>query len=112
MSIAASYKREFDASFAHAADRAPASFVPMLAIRVGGEPHAIYMKDVASLHADLNLAVVPNTAGAFLGLVGLRGTLVPVFDLGTLLGYGREANPRWVVVLSNPEPVAVAFQLF
>ena len=42
---------------------------------------------------------VPNTASWFPGLINLRGNLVPVFDLRSLLGQAANVSPRHSRVL-------------
>ena len=45
------------------------------------------------------------------GMVGIRGTVFPVYDLGMLLGCPRAAAPRWLVVAAAG-PIALAFGAF
>jgi purine-binding chemotaxis protein CheW len=54
---------------------------------------------------------VPATAPALVGLVGIRGDVVPVFGLSTLLGYHADADPgaaSWLVLCAADEPMALA----
>ena len=37
---------------------------------------------------------IPNTANWLLGLINLRGNLVPVFDLHTLMGFAKPADKK------------------
>jgi chemotaxis signal transduction protein len=46
-----------------------------------------------------------------LGLVGLRGVLVPAYDLRALLGYPNVIALRWLVVAADT-PVVLGFEQF
>jgi len=44
---------------------------------------------------------LPNAPRHMLGIVNIRGEIVPVFDVGALLGFGMtEASPRHVIILA------------
>ena len=47
-----------------------------------------------------------------LGLAGSRGALVPVYDLGALLGYPRDGSRRWLVTTAGAVVVGLAFDRF
>jgi chemotaxis signal transduction protein len=95
---AASLRADFDRAFADApaprADRAG----DLLAIRLGGDPYALHLAEIASLHADPVIVPVPSPVAELRGLAGLRNNLLPVYDLRALLGYGTEGAPRWLVI--------------
>ncbi|HEU5110803.1 MAG TPA: chemotaxis protein CheW, partial [Micromonosporaceae bacterium] len=42
------------------------------------------------------------------GVIGLRGSIVPVFDLAAVLGHPSGATPRWSVVTADDPPLALA----
>ena len=42
---------------------------------------------------------------------GLRGALLPIYDLSQLLGYPKAANPRWLAVVAHAQ-VGLAFDQF
>ncbi len=108
---AAALRRAFDASFAEPA-KAPSPTDDLLALIVGGERRTIRLADVAGLHVDRRVTPVPSPDAAFLGLAAVRGSTIPIFDLGALLGHPRDADPRWFVVSRSPAPVGLAFQRF
>lgn len=109
---AAALRLAFDQSFATAREARTETPVNLLALRVGGDPYAIRLSEVASLHADRIVVPVPSANPALLGLVGFRGSMAPVFDLRTLLGYPGAASARWLLLLRAAEPVGFAFDLF
>jgi chemotaxis signal transduction protein len=115
---------EFDQSFARPRKARDTSGTDFLLIRVAGEPHALRLAEVAALEADRAITPVPSEAPALLGVAGLRGTLVAVFDLAQLLGLpapsavskgaagkAAPAAPRWLVLVKG-SLVAMAFGEF
>lgn len=108
---ARSLRQAFDDSFRHA----PAELLEtedFLAIGVAGEPYAIRLAEVAGLYADRKIVPFPSRSATTLGIVGLRGTLVPVHDLAALLGHSREPSTRWLLLLRGVELVGMAFSRF
>jgi purine-binding chemotaxis protein CheW len=102
--------RAFDASFA-TPERAPdRDTVDYVAIGVGEGSYALPMNAIGGLFADLAITPCPSPLREFMGLAAFRGTMVPVYDLGALLGH--EAGPRRWVVPALVEPVALAFDRF
>ena len=88
----------FDGEFA-AAPRAPEHALrDVLCIRVGGQPCAIRLDDIASLHAELRIVALPTRAPELLGAAAIRATVVPIYDLATVLAVPRSAAQRWAVV--------------
>jgi chemotaxis signal transduction protein len=110
--IAAALRRAFDRSFAEPLPAGLAAFEDFLAIRIGGTAYAVRLPEIAGLHAGRKVVPIPRTAPELLGIVGLRGTVVPVFDLRVLLGCPEGAGPRWLMLARSSQPVALAFEQF
>lgn len=104
-------RREFDGVFAAPPRLAPDTLLDLVTMRLGGHAHAVRVVELAGLFVDRNIVPVPSQSPGLLGIVGLRGGLLPVFDLGALLGYPAAADPRWLMV-AVPRPVAFAFEAF
>lgn len=106
-------RRAFDDGFAVAVrgDLAGDTRGDVLAIRVAGDPYALRLGAVASLHADPRVVPLPSPVPSLRGLVGVRNAMVPVYDLAMLLGYPRAASPRWLI-LARAAPVGLAFETF
>ncbi|MEI9938665.1 MAG: chemotaxis protein CheW [Pseudomonadota bacterium] len=102
-------RQDFDSSFALSAGGALAPQLAFLAIRVAGDPYAIRLSEVQSLHADRKLVAAPSLLPELLGVSGFRSILTPVYDLGQLLGYGTVPTARWLVVAQSILPIAFAF---
>ena len=78
--------------------------------RIAGDPYAIRLRDIAGIVAARAIVSVPSAAPDFLGLVGIRGDIVPVFELSSILGYGNEADSvSWTLLCGAPETIALGF---
>jgi hypothetical protein len=64
---------------------------------------------VQAVHADRKLVPVPAPAPELLGLVGLRGTVAPIYDLRRLLGHAPGPLPRWLALARWTSAIGVAF---
>jgi purine-binding chemotaxis protein CheW len=83
----------------------------LLAIRLGPHAYALRLAEVSGLFVDKRITWLPSPIQELLGVAGLRGALLPVYDLGMLLGYARAAAPRWLLVTAGV-PVGLAFDGF
>jgi len=103
-------RQGFDRAFAEELTGASDAGVNLLAIRVGRDAHAVRLSDVAALEVRCAVTPVPSEHPELLGIAGLRGAVVAVFDLAALIGAsGGEAS--WVL-LAKGAPVAFAFAGF
>jgi purine-binding chemotaxis protein CheW len=110
---AADLRHAFDQSFAGSPARAREEVDDLLTIRVAGDRYAIHLRDIAGMIAGPRVIPVPSATLDLLGLAGIRGGVVPVFGLASILGYGPAAgSPRWMVLCGAEEPIALAFSDF
>jgi chemotaxis signal transduction protein len=109
---AAILRRAFDAGFAAPVSSQTERYEDFLAIRVGAERRGLRLAEIEGLHADLRIVSVPSPAAQLLGVVGIRGTMAPIYDLAALLGYPTASGPRWIVLAKAPETVGFAFDAF
>jgi chemotaxis signal transduction protein len=109
---AASLRSLFDETFAVAVVSNSERLEGLLAIRVGAHPYVLCLSEITGLYADRRVVAVPSPVAQLLGIVGLRGMLVPVYDLAALLHYPPAASPRWMVLAGGPHPVGFAFESF
>jgi chemotaxis signal transduction protein len=107
----AELKRTFDQSFAAAPGTNSSAHEDLLTVGIGGDSFAIRLSDVAGLLSEAKVTRLPGSATELLGLMGLRGTLVPVYDLRALLGYPRASAPRWLLIAAAAR-VALGFDRF
>ena len=80
-----------------------------LLVPVGGDRYAIELADVREVAEGPRVTPLPHAPETVLGIVNVRGTIVPLLDTGALLGVGGLGETRWAVVAdSRRGPVALA----
>lgn len=99
----------FDRSFAKPPPPQHAEFEELLAIRAGERRYALRLSQTSGLHSDRPVLPLPGPAPALLGITGFSGTVVPVYDLATLLGHPIPETPRWLVMVAGAPALALAF---
>jgi chemotaxis signal transduction protein len=112
LQTAAKLRAQFDAAFAVQLAPSAGAEIDVLAIRVSGRGYALRLSEVLAVHAERQLTAVPSPVPALLGLAGVRGLAVPVYDLRLLLGYGAGPTPRWVALARAASPIGFAFETF
>jgi chemotaxis signal transduction protein len=105
-------RREFDERFAAPAAVVGESLESLLSIRVAGERFAVRAVDIAELARCPEPTRVPSRSPALLGVIGLRGSVIPVFGLGALLGFAAQEPPRWIVRCEGDATVGLAFAAY
>lgn len=109
---AAALRRLFDEGFSKPAASTAERVEGLLAIRIASDPYAFRLAEIAGLHVDLKIVPVPSPVAQLLGIVGVRGTMAPIYDLAALLRYPPAASPRWIVFAQSPQRVGFAFETF
>lgn len=107
----AQLRREFDRSFAETPPAHAIDNVDFLSIRVATRCFAVRLAEISGLFVDKKITRTPGAATIQLGIANFRGSIVPVYDLSSLLGYSAVAKPRWLVVAAAA-PVAFGFEAF
>jgi chemotaxis signal transduction protein len=111
-SAAARLRREFDDIFARPPD-APTIFESFLGLGLRGDAYALRLGQFECVLTERKVLPLPTSVTAFAGLTAHRGALVPVFDLGMLLGYAAAATLRWLVMVrASSALVGLAFERF
>lgn len=106
-------KEDFDRDFSLPTKRDPPQAEDLLAIRLRGDGFALRAREISGLAVGRKIIPLPGPAAALLGLAGVRGTLTPVWDLASLLGYGGLGRgTRWLVLGQGDSPWALAFDGF
>jgi chemotaxis signal transduction protein len=108
---AAELRLAFDRSFSNAPHSGITAVEKLLALRVGSNPYLVRLAEVSGLFTDKKITWLPSHVAELLGLAGLRGTVLPVYDLGMLLGCPSTATQRWLLVTAAT-PVGLAFDAF
>jgi purine-binding chemotaxis protein CheW len=85
--------------------------IRVVTFRIGGEVHGVAVEEVEEVVEDAQIHALPRGGRALLGILRLRGELIPVFDLAPALGLApQQAAGRMVLVLRGAEhgPFGVA----
>lgn len=101
----------FDRSFAAPAHLDTTPRENLLAIRAGSQVLALRLSEVGGLFADKKITRIPGRVATLLGIAGFRGVILPVYDLGMLLGQAKAKASRWLVIAAAV-PIALAFEAF
>jgi chemotaxis signal transduction protein len=110
---AAELRQAFDLSFAVPPPQTSQEIENLLSIRVAGDPYAIRLCEIGGIVTGRKVIAIPAAALDFLGLVGIRGGIVPVFGLASILGYSEPPESlRWMIRCGIDDPVALAFSDF
>jgi purine-binding chemotaxis protein CheW len=103
-------RRAFDEVFSQPPSLEPEDRSPFLAIQIAGRPYCLGLADLVGLEKGRRLLALPSAAPSLLGLAGVRGILVPVFDLSALLGLEDAAGETsWFALAGGNQPVGFAF---
>jgi chemotaxis signal transduction protein len=112
LGTAAALRRRFDEGFSKPAASTAERGEGLLAIRIASDPYAFRLAEIAGLHVDLKIVPIPSPVAQLLGIVGVRGTMAPIYDLAALLRYPPAVSPRWIVFARAPQRVGFAFETF
>lgn len=99
----------FDDSFTHAATSDSVETLDLLELVVGNQCFLVPVADVRSVHVARPIMRVPTASASLLGLVGLRGAILAVHDLGAMLGVTTDRTAPWLMV-ARQAPIAFGFQ--
>jgi purine-binding chemotaxis protein CheW len=108
---AAELRLAFDRSFAAPLAAEAMATEDFLAVRIGVEACALRLGEITGLQAGKKITRLPGSDPALLGIAGFRGTILPVYSLGALLGRPSAEAPRWLAVAAGA-PVALGFEAF
>jgi purine-binding chemotaxis protein CheW len=105
----ATLRHDFDSAFAEPARPWEEDLEKFLAIRVGSSPYALRLAQIAGIDVDRRAVAVPGPLPELLGIIGVRGRVVPVYSLAALLGVTSPAAPRWVALTAESD-LGLAFE--
>ncbi len=109
---AAALREEFDRSFASPLAETQGEVEHVLAIRLKGDLYGLRVREVDGVERSGLIVPLPSDSPGLLGIVGSRGAILPVYDLGALLGYeGSQQTPRWLVLCGKRDSLALAVEL-
>lgn len=104
----------FDGAFADLpASTKDDQYETLLAIRTGNDLYAIKIGEITGLAVNRNIVPFPTPISGLLGIAGIRGELVPVYSLASLLGHSHDVEqPKWLALCGANDPVGLAFNGF
>ena len=81
----------------------------VLVLAVGGEGYALPLDSVQQVISGPRVTRLPSAHPGLLGLINVRGEIVPLFDLSKLTGGGAVASPDYAVLVATAAgPTALA----
>jgi purine-binding chemotaxis protein CheW len=107
---AGALRRDFDASFARVATMQATAGIDLIGIALGEADYAVRVAQIGGLRTGLALTPCPTPLPELVGIAGIGGVLVPVYDLAALLGLGPGAG-RWTILVEGGM-LALAFSGF
>jgi purine-binding chemotaxis protein CheW len=105
----AELRRAFDQSFAEPPATGGVQTEDLLEVRFGGSPYALRLNELAMLISDVRVTPVPSPMPELLGVAGLRGAIVPVYDIGALIGHRTDSAHWWLAIAAGEPAVGFAF---
>jgi purine-binding chemotaxis protein CheW len=70
-------------------------------VRLGGEAYAVPVEQVIEVAALGTMSPVPGANSSVLGVRNLRGEVLPVFDLASVLGIRGDSLPQCLLVTEH-----------
>lgn len=110
--LAGQMRRAFDAAFAVAAGGVREQTEQLFAIRVGQQPYALRIADIAGISVAPVVTVVPGAPRELTGVTGHRSVVVAVYDLSVLLGDAPSGSCRWMARVAIDPTIGLAFAGF
>lgn len=113
MDKATRLRRQFDESFRTSPAQELRPVRDRLTLLLGQRLISLPLIQVAEVLHSQPMTPLPGSPPGLLGLVGLRGTLLPVFCLAELLGEPRcalQSDSLWILVVTRPERVGLALE--
>lgn len=87
---------------ANGADHASSNMMQLIAFSIGEQVYAVEITTVREIRAWSGATPLPNTREFVRGVINLRGTIVPIFDLRARFGAGlTDATKNHVVVVMS-----------
>ena len=84
--------------------------IEMLSFLLGGEQYVLPVDDVREVLKSRELTIVPNSPPHVLGVTSIRGTVLPVIDIGRRLGLPpavRDEKARIIIISPDDEDAGI-----
>jgi purine-binding chemotaxis protein CheW len=107
----ADLRRDFDRLFASPHPGPSEKRENLLSIQLSGDLYGLRAREIAGVLRAGPLVTLPSRSPGLMGVVGYRGTILPVYGLATLLGYEQTRRaPRWLALCGERGTLALAFE--
>jgi chemotaxis signal transduction protein len=106
-------RRQFDESFRSAPAKIREHAGNRLLFHLGPRSLSLPLDQVSEVLRSRAITPLPGSPPEVLGLVGLRGALVPVYRLADLIGIAspaEAAGPLWILIVPQPQLVGLALE--
>ncbi len=93
-----------------AANEIHAQEIEMLSFRLGSEEYVLPVDEIQEVLKSRELTLVPNSPPHVLGVTSIRGTVLPVLDLGRRLGLPpavRDEKARIIIISPDDEAAGI-----
>src|SRR5574344_1015018 len=85
--------------------------IKQIVFELGGEYYSIEISKVQGIEPRQNIIRVPNAPNCIMGIINLRGDVIPVYSLRKKFGNnGREADEEKLII-TRSQDVVIAFQV-
>jgi chemotaxis signal transduction protein len=105
----AELRGNFDREFALPPRSTSVQTIGFLAIRLGAEPYAIRTAELIEVQVAPKLVALPGARREMVGLAGIRGRLVPVYDLAALVSHDEPEAKSWLAICGTDQPLGLTF---
>lgn len=113
MNRAEEIRRQFDEAFRVPNQGAREQVRDRLLLNLGQRSLSLPLNQVAEVLRSRAITPLPGSPPELLGLIGLRGSLVPVYRLADLMGEitpSQTSDLLWILVVPQPELVGLALE--
>lgn len=113
MNRAEEIRRQFDEAFRVPNQGAREQVRDRLLLNLGQRSLSLPLNQVAEVLRSRAITPLPGSPPELLGLIGLRGSLVPVYRLADLMGESTPSQTSdllWILVVPQPELVGLALE--
>lgn len=100
-SSVAALRRAFDERFARPADQGVRSTVGLILVDLGSERFAMRLTALSGFEPLRRCVPLAGAAPGVLGIAGVRGRSIPVFDLAQALALRETEPPRWLALCEH-----------
>src|SRR5260370_23902963 len=106
-------RQEFDQAFAEPAGALGTRQESLLAIVAGGHRLALRLSELSGFQVCAKIMPLAGQALPLMGISGIRGRVVPIFDLASLLWAQKDnQESKWVALCGSEHAVGLAFAGF